>query len=235
MANRFDLIAFDADDTLWHEERKFVAIEQRFVALLSGFVSAETIRRSLRTRDVNNLPTFGYGVKAFVLSMIETAIECTDGRVTGKEIQQIVNFGREMLAEPIECFPHVETVLANIALHHTLMLITKGDLFDQESKIACSGLANYFDYIEIVSAKTPATYTQLLTKYAIQPDRFLMIGNALRSDILPVVAAGGHAVHIPTAFVWAHEHDNSADSSTYSSLEHIGQVLGYIQQLKLVD
>lgn len=233
MSNRFDLVAFDADDTLWHEMRKYEETEERFVELLNGFVSAEKARQALHSLDVDNLKYFGYGVKGFVLSMIEAAIEVTEGRVTGKEIQAIIDFGRNMLDEPIECFPHVETTLANLALSHTVMLITKGDLFDQENKIARSGLAHYFDHIEVVSAKDPPTYKALLQRYNVAPDRFLMIGNALRSDILPVVAIGGHAIHIPTSFVWAHEHDDSADTSTFTTLEHMGQLLDHVHRIEI--
>ena len=232
MANRFDLIAFDADDTLWHEQRKFEDTEERVIELLGEFTSAEKIRASLRSIDVRNLQYFGYGVKGFVLSMIEAAIDCTDRRVTGKEIEQIIGFGRDMLDHPIECFPHVETTLANLALSHTLMIITKGDLLDQETKIARSGLARYFDHIEIVSNKKPATYAALLQRYQVEPRRFLMVGNALRSDILPVVEVGGNAIHIPTALAWLHEHDEKADQSRFITLDHIGEVIGYVQQLE---
>lgn len=233
MSQQFDLIAFDADDTLWHEMRKYEYTEQRFVDLLTPFTSAEKVRSALHALDVNNLKYFGYGVKGFMLSMIEAAISCTEGRVTGKEIQEIVDFGRDMLDEPIELFPHVETTLANLALTHTVMVITKGDLFDQETKVARSGLAKHLDHVEIVSAKTPEVYRGLLEKYNVAPERFLMIGNALRSDVLPVVEIGGHAIHIPAVFDWDHERDDSADFSKFTSLEHIGQVLAFVHQQEL--
>ncbi len=228
MTNRFDLVAFDADDTLWHELRKYNKAEDRFVEVLGRFVSAEKARTDLHSLDVANLADFGYGVKGFILSMIEAAIDCTDGQVTGKEIHALINIGRDMLHEPLETFPHVETVLANVARTHTTMIITKGDLLDQETKIARSGLARYFDHIEVVSAKTPATYQRLLQKYDVAPDRFLMIGNALRSDVLPVVAIGGHAIHIPAALEWDHEGDDSAEKSTFTTLTHIGEVIAHL-------
>lgn len=228
---QFDLIAFDADDTLWHEERKFVDAEEKIVALLQGYHSAETIRDRLRHYDVANIQFWGYGVKSYVLSMIEAAITITEGRVTGAEIQQLVDLGRAMLAHPIETFPHVETTLANLNLTHSLMLLTKGDLLDQEMKLARSGLGEYFEHVEIVSNKKPENYRRVLQRYNIQPNRFLMIGNAMRSDIKPVVEIGGNAIYIPAGLSWAHE-QAELDDAHFAKLDHIGQVPAYIKRLE---
>ena len=229
---RFDLIAFDADDTLWHELEKYIAVEDRFTEMLMRHVSEEVVRTQLHKTDIENLRYFGYGVKGFVLSMIETAIQLTEGKVTGTEIEQIIQWGRDMLDHPIECFPHVETTLVNLAQKYNVMVLTKGDLFDQETKIARSGLAKYFDYVEIVSEKSAESYTQILTKYNAPPDRFLMIGNALRSDILPVLEIGGHALHIPAGATWAHEQAKIPPDLNYQHLDHIGQVPGWLAAIE---
>ena len=227
----FDVIAFDADDTLWHEERKFVDAEQRVVDLLSRYHSADTIRKGLQGYDVANLQFWGYGVKSYVLSMIEAAIELTEGRVTGAEIQKLIDLGRDMLAHPIETFPHVETTLANVSQRYTVLLITKGDLLDQEMKLARSGLGNYFDHVEVVSNKRPESYRRVLHRYNIAPERFMMIGNALRSDIKPVIEIGGNAVYIPAGLSWAHE-AAELDKSKFAQLDHIGQIPTYLKQLE---
>lgn len=225
---RFQLIAFDADDTLWHEMRKYQVTESMFVDMLSPYCDPKMVVDRLHSSDIENLRYYGFGVKGFVLSMIDTAITLTNGRVTGDEIGRIIKWGRDMLDHPIECFPHVETTLANVAQTHTVMLITKGDLFDQETKIARSGLAKYFDYVEVVSSKDSATYAALLEKYGVAAEDFLMIGNAMRSDILPVVDIGGNAVYIPSVHDWAYEADNSADTARFDTLDHIGQIPAYI-------
>ncbi|MGB1249504.1 MAG: HAD family hydrolase [Candidatus Promineifilaceae bacterium] len=228
----FQLIAFDADDTLWHEMRKYESTEELFVDLLSNYCDPKTVLERLRSADVENLRYYGFGVKGFILSMIDAAVTLTEGQVTGAEIGRIIQWGKNMLDHPIECFPHVETTLANLARTYTLVLITKGDLLDQETKVARSGLAQYFDYVEIVSSKDPATYAGLLEKYGVSAENFLMIGNALRSDILPVVSIGGSAVHIPSAHDWDFENDKSADTSQFDTLQHIGQIPAYVANLE---
>ncbi len=224
-------IGFDADDTLWHNEPIFAMTEQKFEELLSAYCSAEEIRRRLFEIETRNLHHFGYGVKGFVLSMIETAIELTDGQITGAEIQRLIDLGRHMLESPIELLPHVETVLHSLAVRYPLLLITKGDLLDQESKIARSGLADLFTHIEIVVEKTPDVYAHILAKYDIPPERFLMVGNSLRSDILPVRAIGGLAVHIPYRITWQHELANP-DGVTYFKLDHIGELPAFVRRLE---
>ena len=206
-------IAFDGDDTLWHNETLFAGTQQQLRDILSAHVPAETIDRTLLARERANLALFGYGVKGFTLSMIETAIEVSDATVTAAEIQRLIELGKAMLSSPVSPIDGVDAVVERLKRRgHRLMVITKGDLFDQESKIARSGLADLFDGVEIVSEKDEATYRAILDRHQIAPADFVMVGNSLRSDILPVLALGGHAIHVPYAITWAIEHaDNTAD------------------------
>jgi putative hydrolase of the HAD superfamily len=178
---------------------------------------------------MRNLGHFGYGIKSFVLSMIETAIELTEGRVTGPEIQAIVDLGRGMLAHPVELLPWVERALTALQGHYRLMIITKGDLLDQEAKLARSGLDAFFPTVEVVSEKDEAAYRAILGRHQIQPSEFLMVGNSLKSDILPVVALGARAVHVPYETTWAHEHVENVDTTRFTILEHLGLLPGWLQ------
>lgn len=228
----YDIIAFDADDTLWHNETLFSVTQEKFQHLLSPYRRSNWTGQELYETEIRNLRYFGYGIKGFTLSMIETAIDLTGGLIQGQEIQAIINFAKEMLSIPVQLLDNVTEVIAALAETHTLMIITKGDLFDQETKIAQSGLTEYFTHIEIVRDKTTDTYRSLFTKYRIDPQRFLMVGNSLRSDILPVVELGGSAVYIPYHITWAHEVVNGHEVSQkgYFELEHIGQLPGLIEQ-----
>jgi len=228
----FDLIAFDADDTLWHNEILYTTTQDKYKQLLSEYLSAELIDQKLYETEMRNLDYFGYGIKGFTLSMIETAIELTAGRIQGWQIQQIIELAKKMLQAPIQLLPHVKETVAHLAAIYPLMVITKGDLLDQETKIARSGLAGYFTHIEIVSEKNQATYQTLLDRYNLEPRRFLMIGNSLRSDILPVVALGARAIHIPYHTTWAHEAvADDYTSQDYFELEHIGQLPALLDRL----
>ena len=203
-------VAFDADDTLWHSESVFEEMHGRLVALLSPWVDAERLERTLLDTEARNLKTFGYGVKGFTLSMIETAIEITGGRIGAAEIRAIIELGKAMMDHPVELIDGVAETLDALAPEATagrirLIVITKGDLFHQESKVARSGLAERFESVEIVAEKDEATYRRILQRGGATPDRFLMIGNSMRSDILPVLDLGGQAVHIPYRITWAHE------------------------------
>ncbi|WP_029009159.1 HAD family hydrolase [Azospirillum halopraeferens] len=200
-----DTIGFDGDDTLWHNESLFSMTQDRFRTLLGHAADPETLNRRLLDVERANLRFYGYGIKGFVLSMIETAIDVTDGRVSGHDIATLVAFGKTMLAHPVELLDGVEAALDALAGRHRLLLITKGDLFDQESKVARSGLAERFAAVEIVSEKDAATYRRILDRHGVDPRRFLMVGNSVRSDVLPVLEAGGHAVHVPYHVTWAHE------------------------------
>jgi putative hydrolase of the HAD superfamily len=203
-------VAFDADDTLWHSESVFEETHGRLVALLSPWVDAEKLERTLLDTEARNLKTFGYGVKGFTLSMIETAIEITEGRIGAAEIRTILELGKAMMDHPVELIDGVVETLDALAPEAKagrirLIVITKGDLFHQESKVARSGLAERFESVEIVAEKDEATYRRILQRSGTAPDRFLMIGNSMRSDILPVLDLGGRAVHIPYRITWAHE------------------------------
>lgn len=200
-----DTIGFDGDDTLWHNESLFSMTQERFRALLAHSTDPAALDRRLLEAERANLRVYGYGIKGFVLSMIETAIAVTDGRVPARDLQSLIEFGKAMLDHPVELLPGVAEVVEALSRTHRLILVTKGDLFDQESKVARSGLAERFAAVEIVSEKDPATYRRVLARHGIDPARFVMVGNSVRSDILPVLAAGAHAVHVPYAITWAHE------------------------------
>ena len=201
-----DVIAFDADDTLWHNERMFQATEAQFAELLAGYHPPQWVRERLFATEMKNLGHFGYGIKGFILSMIETALDLTESRIGGAEVKRIVDWGHEMLLHPVQLLDGVRETIEALNGRYRLMLLTKGDLFDQESKLARSGLGEFFDAVEIVSTKNAATYRTIMTRHAIAPERFLMVGNSLRSDVLPALDAGGLAVHIPYEMTWAHEH-----------------------------
>src|SRR5206468_648225 len=208
-ARHFDVIAFDGDDTLWHNERSYREARRRFKQLLADasiVLNDEEIDDCVDRTEVANLQYYGYGVSSFTLSLIETAIELTGGRIGGGDLRGLIELAKEMLTEDIELFASVPEVLAFVAQAWPLMLITKGDLLHQTSKLERSGLRDRFRFVEVVSHKTPEVYAAILSRHGVEPHRFLMIGNSLRSDVLPVVDAGGWAVHIPAALSWSHEH-----------------------------
>ena len=199
------VIGFDADDTLWHNEIIFERVHERYRALLARYHDAKTVDGTLLATEKRNLELYGYGVKGFTLCAIETAIALTEGKIGASEIDGILVLGREMLAHPVELLEGVADVVSELAKKHTLLLITKGDLRDQERKLAKSGLAGRFHLVEIVSEKDRSTYETIFRRHAITPDRFLMVGNSLKSDILPVLALGGAGAHVPYHLTWAHE------------------------------
>lgn len=226
-------IAFDADDTLWAHESIFQSAHRRYEANLAHYVPEEELSNKLYQSELANLKIFGYGVKGFVLSMIETAIEITRGNVSASEIQQIVDLGKWMLDHPIEVLDHVEETLLSLKDEFHLMIITKGDLFDQESKIARSGLADHFDAIEIVSEKNDGTYQRILAAHGLNPEEVVMVGNSLKSDILPMRRLGCEAIHIPFHVTWAHEEVSSEHMGdiSYHHLSDISLVPDFIRQL----
>lgn len=204
-----EVVAFDGDDTLWHNERSFQEGRRRFRRLLADAgvdISDHDLDLVVNRNELKNLTYFGYGVSSFVLSLIETAIELSGGRIDGRSIHGLVDLARQMLTEEIELFPQVREVVTALAARYPLMLITKGDLLHQTSKLERSGLRGQFRFVEVVSEKSPEIYSAILERHRIAPDRFLMIGNSIRSDVLPAIAAGGWAVHVPAALTWAHEH-----------------------------
>jgi putative hydrolase of the HAD superfamily len=200
-----EVLAFDADDTLWHNERLFRATQKEYKRLLSRYHDDAWVEKHLYETEVRNLEHYGYGIKAFVLSMVETAVELTEGRVTGAEIRQILDLGRGMLTAPIGLLDGVDEILTQLADAHTLMIITKGDLLDQETKIERSGLRDRFRWVEVVSRKDAVVYERILSRYGIPPERFCMVGDSIRSDVLPVLEIGGTAIHIPHDDPWQHE------------------------------
>jgi putative hydrolase of the HAD superfamily len=200
-----DLVAFDGDDTLWHNESIFSMTHERFAALMERYVAPDTIGERLLATETRNLTLFGYGVKSFTLSMIETAIELSRGAVTASDIQAIIDAGRSMLEHPVELLAGADDAVRAVSETHRVMLITKGDLFDQESKLARSGLGEHFDAVEIVATKDERAYSRILRRHAVDASRFVMIGNSPRSDIAPVLGLGGWAIHVPHPLTWAHE------------------------------
>jgi putative hydrolase of the HAD superfamily len=205
MAARELVLGFDADDTLWHNETIFEKTHERYRALLAHYHDAATVDRTLFATEMRNLELYGYGVKGFTLSAIETAIQLTGGRIRSEEIQQLIALGREMLAHPVELLDGVAETLAALAGRHRAILITKGDLRDQQRKLAKSGLADHFERVEIVSEKDERTYAEIFRRHGLTPERFVMVGNSLKSDIVPVLSLGGAGVYVPYHLTWAAE------------------------------
>lgn len=210
MARRgFDLVAFDGDDTLWHNERSYRRARERFrqILLSAGVdLTHEEIEEHVNRTEIRNIDYYGYGVSSFALSLIETAIALTGGRVLGGDLGGVIEVAKEMLSEEIELFDGARVAVTTMAATHPVMLITKGDLLHQTSKLERSGLKPSFNFVEVVSHKTSRVYASILERHNVEPDRFLMVGNSLRSDILPVVEIGARAIYVPAALSWAHEH-----------------------------
>jgi putative hydrolase of the HAD superfamily len=227
------MIAFDADDTLWHNETLYTTAQDKLKEVLSAYLDTDGIEARLYETEMRNLDHFGYGMKSFTLSMIETAIELTEGQIKGDDIQQIINAGRKMLEAPLQLLEHVKPAVIQLSDNYPLMIITKGDLLDQETKIARSGLGVFFSDVEVVSEKSETTYQGILSRYGLEPHQFLMVGNSLRSDILPVVLLGGWAVHIPYHTTWAYETVTSQAISKqdYFELDHMGLLPELVEKL----
>jgi putative hydrolase of the HAD superfamily len=202
---KIKVIAFDADDTLWINEPYFQEIEQRFCELLEDYLPQHTAARELLQVEIGNLPLYGYGVKGFVLSMIEAALKISDKTIHIDAVEKIIAYGKEMIEKPIELLEGVEDVLKTLQGQYRLVVATKGDLLDQERKLKRSGLEGYFHHIEIMSDKKESDYLKLIRHLDIQPEEFMMVGNSLKSDVLPVLAIGGYGVHVPYHTTWAHE------------------------------
>ncbi|MET0727187.1 MAG: HAD family hydrolase [Acidimicrobiales bacterium] len=202
-----EVIALDGDDTLWHSEQLFVDTQRAFHELLAPHVDLDDATLEARVVEVErrNLPTFGYGVKAFTLSLIETAIEVTEGEIPSTDLQSILDLGKLLLDHPVQLLDGVVEAVDVLTDRYRVMLITKGDLLHQESKVARSGLAELLWQVEIISEKDEASYRRILDRWGIDPATFVMVGNSVRSDVLPVIAVGGRAVHVPYPVTWAHE------------------------------
>lgn len=223
------VIAFDADDTLWVNEPYFRRTEEKFCTLFSEFLSPHDIERELLKIQIGNLGLYGYGIKGLVLSMIETALKITDGKINTDAIDKILALGKELLNEPIELLEGVEQVLQTLQGKYRLVVATKGDLLDQERKLKKSNLTQYFHHIEIMSEKDDASYLKLLKHLDIQPNELLMVGNSLKSDIIPVLNIGGHAIHIPYHITWVHEMvEHQVEHHNFKSATHIQEILQYL-------
>jgi len=224
------VIGFDADDTLWVNETYFRNAELEFAKLLSQYETLNKIDQELFIMEMKNLPLYGYGVKGFVLSMVEMALELSNYSVSNKTIQAILNIGKDMINKPVELLEGVEEVLLNLSKKYKLILATKGDLLDQERKLEKSGLLDYFHHIEVLSDKKEANYSKLLNHLDIKPSEFLMVGNSLKSDVLPLINIKAHAVHIPFHTTWAHEEvkedeTNNKAFKTINSLLELEELL----------
>ncbi len=201
-----EIVAFDADDTLWHNETRFQVVHRRFEELLAPWADATTVDDALFATETRNLPLFGYGVKSFTLSMIETAVQVSGGRVGAGIVADIVDLGRRLLESPVELLPDVPEVLETLGRDHVLVVITKGDLYDQLTKLDRSGLKHHFWRTEVVAHKDVATYAGVFERLGVPARSVVMVGNSLRSDVLPVIELGGRGVHVPYEVTWRHEH-----------------------------
>ncbi|PYE88485.1 HAD family hydrolase [Phyllobacterium leguminum] len=229
-AKPLSTIGLDADDTLWQNEQFYRLTEARFASLLADYAEKEHLTERLLEAERRNLQLYGFGIKGFTLSMIETAIEVTEGRAPAHVIRQILDAGREMLNHPVETLPHVPETLERLAGSYRLVLITKGDLFDQERKLAQSGLSEFFDAVEIVSNKDIATYERIFARHGDGPDHAMMVGNSLKSDIIPAIAAGSWGIYIPHDLTWSFEHAvEPVDAPRFKRLERISGVVEFVK------
>lgn len=225
-------IGFDADDTLWQNEQYYRLTERHFADLLSDHADSARISERLLEAEKRNLGHYGFGIKGFTLSMIETAIEITEGKVPARVIAQILDVGRDLLSHPVETLPNVRDTLEALAGNYLLVLITKGDLFDQERKLAQSGLGDFFDNVEIVSDKTAVTYRRIFSKVGDGPERAMMVGNSLKSDVVPAIAAGSYGVFVPHELTWIIEHvEEPKDAPRFRKIAHLGELKGLIDTI----
>jgi putative hydrolase of the HAD superfamily len=229
MISNIKKIAFDADDTLWHNEPYFDEAQERFCELFQDYASSQEILGMILSHQVRNLPLYGFGIKAFTLSMIETALALTDHKISGKGIEQILAIGKDLLQKPVELLPEVENVLVDLQGKYKLVVATKGDLKDQHRKLHDSGLGTFFHHIEVLSDKTELDYQKMLGRLDCKPEQFLMIGNSLKSDVLPVLNLGGHAIHIPYHTTWEYEKiDFEIEHDNFKSASSITEILSWL-------
>lgn len=232
MNNPITTVGFDADDTLWHNERFFQLTQARFCALLEGHAEADHLARHLLEAERRNLGRYGYGIKGFVLSMIETAVEVTKAQVPAAVIRDILDAGKEMLAHPIDLLAHAREAVEALSGQYRVILVTKGDLLDQERKLAQSGLGDLFDGVEIVSEKTAEVYARVFARHGAGADRAMMVGNSLRSDVVPMIAAGGWGVHVPHDLTWEHEHaEPPLAAPRFREIADLGELGGLLEAL----
>lgn len=234
MSNRpVSVIGFDADDTLWQNEQYYKLTESHFRSLLADYAEGDHVSERLLEAEKRNLAHYGFGIKGFTLSMIETALEITEGRAPSSVISEILAIGRDLLSHPVECLPHAREALEALRGHYFLVLITKGDLFDQERKLAQSGLGDYFDAVEIVSDKTATTYRRIFGKHGEGPERAMMIGNSLKSDVVPAIAAGAWGVFVPHELTWVLEHvEKPTEAPRFREIPDLGHVPDLVTNLQ---
>lgn len=226
MKHTIKLIGFDADDTLWVNEPLYRASEKQFCEVVNAYRPEKESTTELFKTEMQNLEMYGFGAKGFMLSMIETAIRISANKVTTREINQIIDIGKNLLNEPIVLLENVEMVLQKLQPDYKLILATKGDLLDQERKLVKSGLANYFHHIEIMSDKKENNYRNLIRRLEIEPKDFVMVGNSVKSDILPVINIGAKAIHVPCEITWLHEqHHEETDSSKFITINNLAEIL----------
>ncbi len=224
------VIAFDADDTLWVNEPYFEETEHKFCALMEDYLSKQGLSQELFRIEIQNLPLYGYGIKGYILSMIEAAMKISNNTISVEIIEKIIQYGKELLEKPIELLDGVEDALKTLKGKYKLVVATKGDLLDQHRKLTKSGLGHYFHHIEVMSDKQEIDYEKLVKRLDIQPEEFMMIGNSLKSDVLPVLGMGGHAIHIPFHTTWEHEKiDHKVEHVNFRNFEKISDVLKAIQ------
>jgi putative hydrolase of the HAD superfamily len=228
------VVGFDGDDTLWHSETRFHFTQGEFRELLKRHLPDVDVDARLDRTEMANLSIYGYGVKSFTLSMLQTAIELTRGRIPAADLEVILGWGKRMLMQPTELLDHVEQALKQIAGRYDLLLITKGDIFDQETKLARSGLGELFLGAEILSEKNTQSYSGLFRRRGIDPTDFVMVGNSLRSDVVPVVTLGGRAVHIPYEVTWRHEHvaEEELPKHGWQQIDRISGLPAILEALK---
>ncbi|PCJ06916.1 MAG: HAD family hydrolase [Rhodobacteraceae bacterium] len=236
MASRLTTIGFDADDTLWHNERFFRITQQRFAELLADHtpvdLDPEHLGERLLAAEKRNLGRYGYGVKGFTLSMIETAIEVTDARVPATVIHELIEAGQMMLSFPIELLPHARDAVAELADKYRVVLVTKGDLLDQERKLAQSGLGDLFDAVEIVSEKTPEVYREIFGHRGDGVARAMMVGNSMRSDVTPMIAAGGWGTYVPHDLTWELEQDKAPEGDpNFHQIQDLSELAGLVASI----
>jgi putative hydrolase of the HAD superfamily len=225
-------IGFDADDTLWHHERYFVSTKDRFVELLAPYADPVEAARTLHDTEIGNVGSYGFGVKSFTLSMIESAIALTDDAVPSTIIAEIIELGRAMLVHPVDPFPGVRKTLEALKPDYKLLVITRGDLVDQERKLAASGLLPFFDEIEIVSDKTRPVYERIFTRHGDGAERAMMIGNSMRADVVPAIAAGAWGIHVPSEHVWSLDlADDPGGTERFRRLPEVADVLELVRQI----
>jgi putative hydrolase of the HAD superfamily len=220
------IIAFDADDTLWHNEPYFDEAQAKFCELFSDYASHQEILQIILNHQVKNMPLYGFGIKAFTLSMIESALELTNNQISGTVIEKIIKIGKDLLEKPVELLPNIESVLQQLKGNFKLIVATKGDLKDQHRKLHDSKIGHYFHHIEVMSDKKEIDYEKMLHRLDIKPEDFTMIGNSLKSDVLPVLNIGGHAIHIPYHTTWEYEKiDFEIKHENFKSITSINEVI----------